>query len=181
MQWFQLRPTFEIPLSTTRETAMDRLRKEFEQLPDKRKFLMFGEYGELHLPAEEHRLWSPHLSFYVTEHNEDVLIRGRFAPRIEVWTFVWIVYLSMAFSIFFGLIIAYSQWMLHQPVWGLAIAVLGGLMIIGCYVIAHIGQQLSVDQMEALRNQLNGILRNAQVETRLQHVEQSTNGAVNPT
>ncbi len=171
MQWLRLRPTFEIPLDASRLEAIEKLREEYEETHARSGFLMFGEYGELHLPAVEHRLWSPHLSFYVTDQGEEVLIRGRFAPRIEVWTFVWIVYLAMAFSIFFGLIIAYSQWMLHESVWGLGVAAFGlGVMTL-CYVVAHIGQQLSADQMEALRRQLDCILRNADVRLRPQVID----------
>lgn len=70
---------------------------------------MHGEYGELRLAAVEHRLRLPHLSFYVSERDGRTLIRGRFAPRLEVWTFVWIVYLAMSFTAFFGLVLANSR------------------------------------------------------------------------
>jgi hypothetical protein len=165
-QWWRLRPTFEIPLDSSRSEAIEKLRGEYERTNNGASFLMFGEYGELHLPAEEHRLWSPHLSFYVTEHDEQVLVRGRYAPRLDVWTLIWIVYLLMAFSVFFGLIIAYCQWALHESMWGVWVAIVGLIAIVLCYVVAHIGQQLSVDQMESLRVQLEGILRSAGVRTR---------------
>ncbi len=83
MSIFSLRPTFEIPLAEERQPAIDKLAAEFTR-SQQLGFLMHGEYGELHLQAAEHRLWSPHLSFYVSQRGEQTLIHGRFA---RVWKF----------------------------------------------------------------------------------------------
>lgn len=163
MTLFQLRPTFEIPLSENRLEAIAKLETEFARSKKGDHFLMHGEYGELHLPAVEHRLWSPHLSFYVSERNEQCLIHGRFAPRLDVWTFVWVIYLAMSFSAFFGFALAYSQWMLGESGWGLWVAAVALLAIMVLYVVANVGQQLSADQMSALRSRLDIILQNAGV------------------
>ncbi len=163
MTLFQLRPTFEIPLSDNRSDAIAKLETQFALSSKDEHFLMHGEYGELHLPATEHRLWSPHLSFYVSERNEQCLIHGRFAPRLDVWTFVWVIYLAMSFTAFFGFALAYSQWMLGESGWGLWVASLALLAILTLYVVANIGQQLSVDQMSALRNRLEQTLQSAGV------------------
>jgi hypothetical protein len=163
MQWFRLRPTFEILLSEDRASAMQKLALEYEKLRQPNSFFMHGEYGELHLPPEEHRLWSPHLSFYVTERNQACLIHGRFAPRMDVWTFIWIIYLAMSFIAFYGFALAYSQWMLGEPIWGIWVALSSLLSIFSLYLIAHVGQQLSADQMHALRERLVDIMHNAQI------------------
>ncbi len=168
MQGFTLRPTFEIPLAESRTDAIAKLSIEFSKALDSKanepgSFLMHGEYGELHLPVAEHRLWSPHLSFYICERNQGGLLRGRFAPRIEIWTLVWVFYLALAFTAFFGLIFAYSQWMLREPTWGHWIAVLALGLILLLYLTANVGQQLSSDQMAALRTRLDKILEDAKV------------------
>ena len=164
MSLLQLRPTFEIPLQELRSEAIVKLAAEFVRRGKGDNFLMHGEYGELHLPAAEHRLWSPHLSFYVSERDAHGLIHGRFAPRLDVWTFVWVIYLAMAFSAFFGLALAYSQWMLGETLWGVWVAGVALLAIAALYIIANIGQQWSADQMVALRNRLDEILRAAGVQ-----------------
>ncbi len=167
MSLLQLRPTFQIPLSESRQHAIVKLETEFSRSGKRDNFLMHGEYGELHLPAAEHRLWSPHLSFYIAdyaaERDGQALIHGRFAPRLEVWTFVWVIYLAMSFTAFFGLTLAYSQWMLGESGWGQWVAIVAVLTIIVLYVVANIGQQLSADQMSTLRNRLDGILQEAGV------------------
>ena len=163
MPLLQLRPTFEIPIAEDRLQAIAKLEAEYARIKAQPDFLMHGEYGELRLASVEHRLWSPHLSFYVTERDGKTLIRGRFAPRMEVWTFVWIVYLAMSFTAFFGLLLAYSQWMLGETDWGLWVAVVAVVAIVTLYVVANIGQQWSSDQMDALRARLQGLLERADV------------------
>jgi hypothetical protein len=181
MSIFKLRPTFSMELRESREVVIERLNTACRTMNAPHAFKMFGEYGEFHLPVEEHRLWSPHLSFYITEHAapEDMrgnrqskqqqsggvsIVRGRFAPRLDVWTVVWIVYLLMAFTAFYGFALAYSQWMLNESAWGLWVACIS-LLIIGLVTgIAAVGQQLSSDQMLALRHQLEAQLRAAGVE-----------------
>lgn len=178
MQWFQLRPTFEIPLAESRESTMNKLSSECAKVGDHKSFFMHGEYGELHLPVECHRLWSPHLSFYVSSRNDHGLIHGRFAPRIDVWTFVWINYLAMSFTAFFGFALAYSQWMLGEPMWGAWVAALAMVAIGVLYMVAHIGQQWSADQMQDLRNRLEGLLQSAGVSRTQAEPTHPTNNVV---
>jgi hypothetical protein len=161
MPWFRLRPTFEIQIEETRPTAIEKLRLEHARSSEGERFLLQGEYGELHLPPAEHRLWSPHLSFYVFERDGCCRVHGRFAPRVDVWTSVWIAYLALAFTAFFGLAMAVSQWLLQQSIWGLWVAIASLLVLFGVYLLAHVGQQLSVDQMQNLRRQLESILTRA--------------------
>lgn len=175
MNRLQLRPTFQWVLPEARATVLERLQEEFSKRPKNDLFLMYGEYGELHLPASEHRLWSPHLSFSVVEINAGVashcdgsnsldeantqcLLLGRFAPRLEIWTAVWIVYLVCCFTVFFGAIIAYVQWQLGESIWGLWVT-LGAMLVWGClYGVAYTGQQWSSDQMHQLAKELEAIL-----------------------
>jgi hypothetical protein len=163
MQWFRLRPTFEIPLAESRAEALAKIESQYQRLGTGGLMFLHGEYGEFHLPASEHRLWSPHLSFYVYERDVAGLIHGRFAPRLEVWTFVWVIYLAMSFSAFFGLALAYSQWTLGGTPWGSWISIIAMIAIIALYVVAHIGQQWSSDQMMSLRERLDDYLRQAGV------------------
>ena len=70
----------------------------------------------------------------------------------------------MSFTAFFGLALAYSQWMLGESGWGLWVAALAVLAIMVLYIVANVGQQLSADQMSALRNRLDKTLQNAGVQ-----------------
>jgi len=163
MQWFRLRPTFEIMLTQTRSDVMAKIQLQYERSGRQNAMFLHGEYGEFHLPRTEHRLWSPHLSFYVHEKEGHGLIHGRFAPRLEIWTFVWVVYLAMSFSAFFGIALGYSQWTLGSNAWGLWVAIVAAFVIASLYIVAHVGQQWSSDQMAMLRTRLDDFLRQAEV------------------
>ncbi|GAB5403183.1 MAG: hypothetical protein Aurels2KO_14140 [Aureliella sp.] len=155
----RLRPTFEIAVRCSRDEVITKLEEAAKLQGQHDLFRMHGEYGELHLPIEEHRVWSPHLSFYVTERNDQVLILGRFAPRVDVWTTIWIFYLLMAFTAFFGFTLAYSQWALGHSTWGIWIGVVPVILIALLHVVASIGQTWSDDQMQSLKAQLEETVR----------------------
>jgi hypothetical protein len=163
MQWFTLRPTFDIQLTESRQEAVEKIDRAYSRVDNKKHFLLFGEYGELHLPASEHRVWSPQLSFSVNPRGDHSIIHGRFAPRLEVWTFVWICYLTFAFTAFFGFILGFSQFMIGAQAWGTWIGA-GAMLLWGSLVaVAHVGQQLSADQMRTLQTQLADFLRSAEL------------------
>ncbi|MEZ6135063.1 MAG: hypothetical protein R3C53_09160 [Pirellulaceae bacterium] len=165
----QFRPTFIIAVADTRDEVMSKLEQAHRIHGKHNDFMMFGEYGELHVPPSEHRLWTPHLSFYVSEHvkpdGQHAVIHGRFAPRLEVWTTVWIAYLLMSFTAFFGFTLGYSQWMLGESLWGIFVAACSMLGITALYLVAAVGQQWSADQMQMLRIRLETILANSNVST----------------
>ncbi len=77
---------------------------------------------------------------------------------------MWVIYLAMSFTAFFGLALAYSQWMLGESGWGLWVATLAVLAIAALYVIANVGQQWSSDQMSSLRVRLEEILQRSGVQ-----------------
>lgn len=162
MQWFKLRPTFQYELTNSQQHYLDKLASEARRLNQPQVFLMHGEYGELHLSADQHRLWSPHLSFYIEPNDQHATLHGRFAPRVEIWTTVWIFYLAMSFSAFFAFTLAFSQWMIGEAAWGAWVGLAAIVSIIFLYAVAHIGQQWSVDQMHDLRDRLDSLLAESQ-------------------
>lgn len=163
VQWFRLRPTFDIHLVDSRETAIKKLAAEHAKHPPSKNFLVFGEYGELHLPESEHRLWSPHLAFYFHTHHDHCRLHGRFAPRVNVWTVVWIAYMAMIFTAFFSGMLALSQNAVGHYPWGWWIAGGSLLALFAIYATAHFGQQWSADQMHTLRDRLDQILKSADI------------------
>lgn len=166
MQWFTLRPTFEIQLADSRQDAIEKIDRAYRQLENNQFLQVFGEYGELHLPPSVHRVWSPQLSFSVYPKDDHSYIHARFAPRLEIWMFVWICYLTFAFSAFFGFILGFSQFMIGIGAWGTWIGLAALLLWAILIAVAHVGQQLSADQMHTLQLQLDEFLRSANLHRR---------------
>jgi hypothetical protein len=164
MHWFRLRPTFDIPLLESHETAVAKLGNAYAEHPKGKLLMVYGEYGEIHLPATEHRLWSPYLAFCVDRQGEHSKIHGRFAPRIEIWTLVWICYMVCAFSAFFGFMLAFSQYMIGASAWGNWIGMIALALWIALIATAETGQRWSTDQMHGLRAQLEQFLDAARMQ-----------------
>lgn len=160
---FKLRPELSIDLEDTPNGVIEKLDRVYKRPENDGLFRMYGDYGELHLPAREHRLWSPQLAFSIDEFDSGSKIRGRFSPRTDIWAVVWILYLLMLFTAFYGAALAWSQWTANSPMWGLW--VLGGSLTVyaSIWVTALTGQHWSADQMEFLRQQLNDVLDKAGV------------------
>jgi hypothetical protein len=161
IKWLTLRPTFEIPIETSRDEAIAKIAESAKEFGEPKIFFAHGEYGELHLPTDQHRFWSPHLSFYVSQEQQGAVIRGRFAPRLEVWTLVWVMYLATIFTAFFSALMHFSMWSLNEKSWWNWLTVAALVALTAIYIIANVGQQWSSDQMKLLRDQLEGILAQA--------------------
>ena len=163
---WSIRPTFQIQLSTPREDAIVRFEVAMLQQTPANLFLTYGEYAEFHLEDELHRFWSPHLSIYFLPGCSDshCELFGRFAPRPNIWTLVWIFYLAFFCCIFFASIFGGSQWMIGHFPWGLAIAAATMVLYLGLFLASQIGQSLCHDQMELLRNRLDHVLLQAGLE-----------------
>ncbi len=119
MQLFVLRPTFDFVLLETHEQAVEKITAAYQLSTNQNLLRVFGEYGEIHLPKSEHRIWSPHLSFSLDGRDGKTIVHGRFAPRFEIWTFVWMGYMAFAMAAFFGFTLAYAQYMIRSYPWGL--------------------------------------------------------------
>jgi len=109
-----MRPTFELQLPFPKVNVVQRVGIELKAPPWNSTSLVFDDYVELHIAPSELRYWSPHLTITFDGDEEKTFIRGRFAPRQEVWTLVWIVYLALAFTGFFAAVFAYSLWILDR-------------------------------------------------------------------
>lgn len=166
MNWYGLRPSFQIPLAESYPSALQKLTTYYRQQNQDPLFHMNEDYGELRLPPEEYRIWSPYLSFYLHQSEGRDCIVCRFAPRPHIWTFVWAVYLMMTCSIFFSLMFAYAQWMLDQTPWTLIITIIAAVVILTINIIAGIGQSWSVDQINFLHEKFNRIISAAQIQVK---------------
>ncbi len=156
-----MRPTFEMDLPFGRDYAIHQFEEALQQAPWKSRALCFGNYAELHVPAMETRYWSPHLSLSFEGDDQRTHVRGRIGPRQEIWTFVCILYLSLAFSAFFSLIYCVALWSLGQFTWWCIAppAAVAGIGLL--YVISHIGQSWSMDQIAFLMHECQQVFEKA--------------------
>lgn len=158
-----IRPTFQIPIAASKPIAIERFGEVIRAKSAESLYLIHGEYSEFHLEEHLHRLWSPHLSVYFVEDElpDHCKLVGRFAPRPNLWTLIWIFYLALFFCILFALLFGGSQWMIGHFPWGWVIAVPTAILYASLFIASQIGQSLCHDQMDLLRNRLDQSLLQA--------------------
>jgi len=156
----KLRPTFTIPLALPREKAIEQLREGLvAQVALSGRWRGKGRWAEIHVAEAERKLWSPHISVRVDQTEGGSAIFGRFAPHPEVWTFFMFLYFGVAFLVLFGGTFAYVQWASHEPAWAMW-SVWIGIPVLGLLHLASwVGQRLGQSQMEALKAELDELLR----------------------
>lgn len=113
---------------------------------------------ELHVHEEDQHLWSPQLIVELFETETGTLLRSRFGPHPSVWTLYMAGYAACAFGILVGLSFAYAEWVMGQPLWGLWCLPIVALVVVGLYGLAFVGQSAGHEQMQRLRDFLEGAI-----------------------
>lgn len=160
-----LRPTFILDVASPKQEFFRQLVDVLQTSQGSTTSLVFEDFVELHIPENELRYWSPHLSLHFEGDENHTRVFGRFAPTQNVWTFVWIVYLALAFAIFFALIYAYAQWSLGEHPWAIYIVPVAIIGIGLLYLASYVGQSWSVDQIHRLRDEWDRLVESAMAQT----------------
>jgi len=154
-----MRPTFSVPLSTSRTEATEEIRTRLLERPDLAgRWRGKGRWIDLFVLESERRLWSPYLSARLDEEDGSCSVFGRFAPHPEVWTFFMFLYFLVAFVVLSGGTFGYSQWASNEPAWALWAVWIGVPILLLCHVASFAGSRLGQAQMRELRAIMDEIL-----------------------
>lgn len=155
MPSLRMLPAFTLDLPLGKDEAMQRIRQAIAELDSIENARAVGDCAEFAVRPEERRFWSPHLSVQLSDIESGTQLYARFAPRPEVWTFFMLVYFITAFFMFVGGVYGYVQWFMGAAPWGLLLIPGGAAVIATLHLASLVGQGLSKDQMEKLRDQLD--------------------------
>jgi hypothetical protein len=154
----RVRPRFEIEIDIEADAIMDRVRERLPRCPHCTG-VSVGRHAELFVPDSDRRLWSPWLSVTTDCRDGGSLLRGRFAPHPNVWTFYLFLAFGLGFALLVGTTWGYAQWATERTPWALAIVptvlLLGALL----YVASQVGQKLGGEQMDHLRSALDELIQ----------------------
>jgi hypothetical protein len=153
----RFRPHFRLLVDLPREEAIALLRSRLAESRSRDCWKGKGRWCEIHLPEQEQRLWTPHLSLRLDHEPQGSSIFGRFAPRPEVWTFFMFLYVLVAFLILFGGTFGYVQWASGEIAWGLWAVWLGLPFLALLHIASYVGQRLGQAQMEELQARLDEV------------------------
>ncbi len=154
----RLRPKFDIELSVPADEAIERIRRGLDSPELNRTTMSAGRHAEFHVEGLARKVWSPRLTVQVEDAPGGSSLRGRFAPRADVWTGFMFVYFLVVFLILFGATLGYVQQVSDETPWGYW-AIPGGLLVIGgIHALSYLGQRRAADQMRQLRGQLDAVM-----------------------
>jgi hypothetical protein len=160
----RLRPSRRIHLPVPREEAIAAVRAALDRSACRETWSGTGRWCEIHLPEEEQRIWTPHLSIRADHEAAGSSLYTRFAPRPGVWTFFVFLYGAVAFLTLFGGILGYVQAVSGEPAWGFWAVWLGIPALVGLHVVSYVGQRLAREQTRALQRRLDAILATLPVQ-----------------
>ena len=158
MKSLKMQPTFTLEMPLSKTDSIARFREAIDAAGLENHADSAGTCIDFKIDPAEQRFWSPHLSVQISDTDTGSQLFGRFSPRPEVWTMFMAIYAVVTIAIFAALIYGYVQWFLGESPWALAIVPAGVLIIGGLHLASLIGQSLSSDQMDLLRERLDRVI-----------------------
>ena len=155
----RMRPTFAVDLPLPGDEAARRLQYQLGVSQFAAASMGSGRFADLVVDEADRRIWSPQLSIHIEDRSGGSVLRGRFAPRPDLWTFIMFVYFFMAFLMLFGAALGYVQWTMDDRPWGLWATPLGVAVIGILHGASQIGQRLGDEQMRQLRARLDDLVQ----------------------
>ena len=161
MKLLEVQPTFTINVPVQTDALMPRIRQVIHSSDLGGRVASAGQCVDLDVDADEQRFWSPHLNVHVNDVESGSELYCRFSPRPEVWTLFIFLYFLATFLICGAAIYGYVQWLMGGTPWSLVIIPVAVIIIVLLHVASLVGQSLSSDQMEGLRQRLEATMERA--------------------
>jgi hypothetical protein len=155
MERLRIRPTFSIPLAPDADAVMSTLRDRLADSDYGECSKSRGRCAEFFVNEKERRLWSPCLSVQVEPAAEGSLLRGRFGPHPELWTFFMFFYTAVGFLAVIGLLLGFVQWQSGMSAWGFWAALAGFTGLGVLFGVSATGQRMSAHQMSELKERVD--------------------------
>lgn len=155
-----MRPRFRRQIAIAPDDAFRRLREAVadEACPFRARFAENHGHAELRVGMPHRHFWSPTLSLEIRAGDDGATtVHGLFGPHPAVWTFFMFVHFAAVTGALIGLALAWSQWSLDEPAWGLwsipAAAIASGT----AYGASLFGQRLARDEMTSMLTLLDRV------------------------
>jgi len=123
------------------------------------KGYVHDQYVTLYPMPEDIHYWSPQLSIYMEEDDEQTLLHGRYGPRPAVWTMFVFFYSVIGVAVVIVAVIGFANMSINASgaiLWLLPIL---SLIFLSLYLVAFFGQKKGYDQMVDLQHIVEDVLR----------------------
>lgn len=155
----RIRPRFRKAVSYAPEMVSAKIKSALESEEATCSGKIIKDYVVLKIPTSQQHYWSPQLTLELESNKRGSLIRGLYGPKPGVWTMFVFFYSSIGFLTLMGLIFGLSQMMLKMNPYGLWLALIGSVLLLGLFIVSKIGQGLGLKQMHQLKDFLDNSLK----------------------
>jgi hypothetical protein len=147
----ELRPRIKIISNLDKDEVMNRIKVNIDDPNSECSGWAKDGYALICAPESERHLWTPQLNLQIDQHNEGTEIRGVIGPSASVWTAFAFAFSILGFIAFVSLFWGLSRLSLDYSADILWLVPVALVLIIGVYLLARIGQQMSRDQVKQLK------------------------------
>jgi hypothetical protein len=147
----ELRPRIKIISTLPKDEIMERIRKKVEDPNTPCKGWAKGGYALICAPESEKHIWTPQINLQIDETEQGTEVRGVIGPSANIWTAFAFSFSILGFIAFVSLFWGLSRLSLSYSADILWLVPITLILILGVYLLAKIGQQLSSNEVRELK------------------------------
>lgn len=147
----ELRPRVKIISKLDKEEVISRIKKKVEDADTPCKGWVKDGYALICAPENERHIWTPQINLQIDEIEEGTEVRGVIGPSANIWTAFAFTFSILGFFTFVSLFWGLSRLSLDHSaniLWAVPVTL---SLILGVYILARVGQQLSKNEVKELK------------------------------
>ena len=154
----ELRPRIKIISKLTLNEITEKIKLKITESENRFTGWAKEGYALISVPQVEKRIWTPQLNLQIEEIDEGTEVRGVIGPSSNVWTAFAFTFSLLGFIAFVSMFWGLSRLSLDYSADVLWLVPISLMLIVGVYIVARIGQQLSGNQVRELKKFIESIL-----------------------
>jgi hypothetical protein len=155
----ELRPRVKIITNLDKNEIITRLKKKIKDPTSPFNGWAKEGYALISVPENDKHIWTPQLNLQIDDIEEGTEVRGVIGPSSSVWTAFAFVFSILGFTAFVSLFWGLSRLSLDYSAGILWLVPVSLLLIVGVYILARIGQQMSRGQVRELKKFVESTLK----------------------
>lgn len=147
----EIRPRVNIISKLKKNEIISRIKNKVEDPNTSCSGWAKDGYALICAPETDRRMWTPQLNLQIDEIEEGTEVRGVIGPSASIWTAFAFTFSILGFIAFVSLFWGLSRLSLDYSADVLWLVPICLILILGVYMLARIGQQMSLDQVKQLK------------------------------